>query len=430
MRGAQRLLLEACGAGASGGRGQPPGQHTSARQAARCPGRPHTQGPREVLCPDGPTCACRPPPGPADWPSGAWRGPRLSRSTAPRGRPGHWASGLRAKIANLTCPEPLLWALVMDTQETPTNTSPLGSTPPLNCRHKRPPARVPAAGTWPRAASVQPHRCLGPLDTRSQRPVQGLGLPAQAAQRPHVPALRPMVFQITGGSTDLCWGFEEPLWGSEQQRSGASDRSPTLNPSVHSEPSCPRRPASPTLPLHPAGPLLTGSSDVGPSVPPEPAGAPTQQGRHFHECADTQRVKSGPQTRPRLPPAKPRGCTQQTHPAQQTWAPDHGLPVGLTLRPLRAPPPAPPLGNPHRSELHPCWTPGVTPSRASPYPQQRQNPTTGLGWDGALKIEMTEHPSGASRLPIKHHGDPNRTRDPPPHKPSRRPEPNLRPACP
>lgn len=90
----------------------------------------HTQGPREAFCPDGPTCACRPPPGPADWPLGAWRGPRLSRSTALQGRPGHWASGLRAKTANLTCPEPLLWALVMDTQETPTNTSPLGSTPP------------------------------------------------------------------------------------------------------------------------------------------------------------------------------------------------------------------------------------------------------------------------------------------------------------
>ena len=285
---------------------------------------------------------------------------------------------------------------------------------------------------------MQPHRCLGPLDTRSQRPVQGLGLPAQAAQRPHVPALRPMVFQITGGSADPCWGFEEPPWGSEQQRSGASDRSPMLNPSVHSEPSCPRRPASPTLPLHPAGPLLTGSSDVGPSVPPEPEGAPTQQGRHFQEWADTQRINSGPQTLPRLPPAKPHGCTQQTHPAQQTWAPEHGLPVGLTPRPPRAPPPAPPLGNPHWSELHPCRTPGVTPSRASPSPQQRQNPTTGLGRDGALEIDMTEHPSGASRLPVNHHrdpnqtrdpppvnhhGDPNRTRGPPPRKPPRRPGP-------
>ena len=82
--------------------------------AARCPRRPYTHGPREAFCPN----------------SGAWRGPRPSRSTAPRRRPGRWASGLRTETANLTYPEPLLWAPVTDTQGTLTNTSPLGSTAP------------------------------------------------------------------------------------------------------------------------------------------------------------------------------------------------------------------------------------------------------------------------------------------------------------
>ena len=55
---------------------------------------------------------------------------------APRRRRGRWASGLRAETANLTCPEPLLWALVTDTQGTLTNTSPLSSTAPSTAQTK------------------------------------------------------------------------------------------------------------------------------------------------------------------------------------------------------------------------------------------------------------------------------------------------------
>ena len=123
--GAQRLLLEAHGAGSSGGTGRPPGPHASPRWAAQCPVRPHAQGPQEAFHPDSPAYAHQPPAGAADQLLGAWCGSHPSRSMALRGRPGLRASGLGAKTA-----EPPPWALVMDTQGTHTDTSPLDSTPP------------------------------------------------------------------------------------------------------------------------------------------------------------------------------------------------------------------------------------------------------------------------------------------------------------
>ena len=78
-RGAQQLLLEAHGAGSSGGTGRPPGPHASPRWAAQCPVRPHAQGPQEAFHPDSPACAHQPPAGPADQLLGAWCGSHPSR---------------------------------------------------------------------------------------------------------------------------------------------------------------------------------------------------------------------------------------------------------------------------------------------------------------------------------------------------------------
>lgn len=115
------------------------------------------------------------------------------------------------------------------------------------------------------------------------------------------------------------------------------------------------------------------------------------------------------------------GASSRRDQYSEPGAPDHGLRSSPSESPLSAST-SPSPGEPAWRRAPPLPDAWGDLSGASPLPQQRQDPASGSGWDGALEVETAEHLMGRlplhktigetrtapeTRLSINHHGNQN-----------------------